>query len=121
MQTIHAGNMKKSAFIRSQLEACKVGKEVKKIFSKKSFSTSIFEVLSNLYRLSLSQMAGCKRCALKGGKREGGKEEKRKGKRRKKWGSKSFLFFFFFFFISPCACFFICAVVIFQTYKENCI
>ena len=23
MQTIHAGNMKKSAFIRSQLEACK--------------------------------------------------------------------------------------------------
>ena len=78
MQTIHAGNMKKSAFIRSQLEACKVGKKVKKIFSKKSFSTSIFEVLSNLYRLSLSQMAGCKRCALKGGKREGEKEEKRK-------------------------------------------
>ena len=100
MQTIHAGNMKKSAFIRSQLEACKVGKEVKKIFSKKSFSTSIFEVLSNLYRLSLSQMAGCKRCALKGGKREGGKEEKRKGKRRKKWGSKSFFFFFFFFYKS---------------------
>ena len=49
MQTINAGNMKKlSAFIRSQLEACKVGKKVKKIFSKKSFSTSIFEVLSNL-------------------------------------------------------------------------
>ena len=43
-------------------------------------------------------MAGCKRCALKGEKREGGKEEKRKGKRRKKWGSKSFFFFFFFFF-----------------------
>ena len=100
MQTIHAGNMKKSAFIRSQLEACKVGKGVKKIFSKKSFSTSIFEVLSNLYHLSLSQMAGCKRCALKGRKREGGKEEKRKGKRRKKWGSKSFFFFFFFFYKS---------------------
>ena len=38
MQTIHAGNMKKSAFIRSQLEACKVGKKVKKIFSKKPHS-----------------------------------------------------------------------------------
>ena len=120
MQTIHAGNMKKSAFIRSQLEACKVGKKVKKIFSKKSFSTSIFEVLSNLYRLSLSQMAGCKRCALKGGKGKGKRREKKR-KRRKKWGSKSFFFLFFFFFISPCACFFICAVVIFQTYKENCI
>ena len=50
MQTIHAGNMKKSAFIRSQLEACKIGQKVKKIFLKKPFSTSIFEVLSNLYR-----------------------------------------------------------------------
>ena len=38
-------------------------------------------------------MAGCKRCALKGVKREREKEEKRKGKRRKKWGSKSFLFY----------------------------
>ena len=54
MQTIHAGNMKKSAFIRSQLEACKIGQKVKKIFLKKPFSTSIFEVLSNLYHLSLS-------------------------------------------------------------------
>ena len=39
-------------------------------------------------------MAGCKRCALKGGGGGGGrkreKEEKRKGKRRQKWGSKSF-------------------------------
>ena len=65
-------------------------------------------------------MAGCKRCALKWGKREREKEEKRKRKRRKKWGSKSF-FFFFFFFLSPRAGFFICAVVIFQIYKENCI
>ena len=54
MQTIHAGDIKKSAFIRSQLEACKIGQKVKKIFLKKSFSTSIFEVLSNLPRLSLS-------------------------------------------------------------------
>ena len=30
MQTIHAGNMKKSAFIRSQLEAGKIGKKSKK-------------------------------------------------------------------------------------------
>ena len=61
-------------------------------------------------------MAGCKRRALKGAKRERGKEEKRKGKRRKKKGIK-----IVFFYISPCACFFICAVVIFQIYKENCI
>ena len=64
-------------------------------------------------------MAGCKRSAMKGGKREREKEEKRKGKRSKKWGSKSF--FFFCFCISPRAGFFICAVVIFQMYKENCI
>ena len=37
MQTIHAGNMKKSAFIRSQLEACKVGKESKKSSPKSRF------------------------------------------------------------------------------------
>ena len=118
MQTIHAGNMKKSAFMRSQLEACKIGQKVKKkIFLKKPFSTSIFEVLSNPYRLSLSKMAGCKRrCALKEEKREREKEEKRKGKRRKKWRS-----IVFFFFLSPCACFFICAVIIFRIYKENCI
>ena len=55
MQTTHAGNMKKSAFIRSlQLEACKIGQKVKIFFLKKPFSTSIFEVLSNFYRLSLS-------------------------------------------------------------------
>ena len=66
-------------------------------------------------------MAGCKRCALKGGKREREKEEKRKGKRRKKMGIKIVFFLFFFFFISPRAGFFICAVVIFQIYKENCI
>ena len=54
MQTIHTGNMNKSAFKRNQLEACKVGQKVKKIFLKKPFSILIFEVLSNLYRLSLS-------------------------------------------------------------------
>ena len=54
MQTMHARSIKKSAFIRSQLEACKIGQKVKRIFLKKPFSTFIFEVLSNLYRLSLS-------------------------------------------------------------------
>ena len=54
MLTIHARNMKKSVFIRSQLEASsKIVLIVKKIF-KKSFSTDFFEVLSNLYRLSQS-------------------------------------------------------------------
>ena len=81
-------------------EACKVGKKVKKIFSKKSFSTSIFEVLSNLYRLSLSQMAWCKRCALKGGKREGEKKRKEKEKGGKNGDQNRFFFFFFFFFLS---------------------
>ena len=37
-------------------------------------------------------MAGCKRCALKGGKGKGKKKRKEKWK---KWGSKSFFFFFF--------------------------
>ena len=96
MQTIHAENMKKSAFIRSQLEACKVGQKVKKIFSKKPFSTSIFEVLSNLYRLSLSQMAGCKKCALKAGKREGGKKRKKKEKGGKNGDQNRFFFLVFF-------------------------
>ena len=36
MQTIHAGNMKKSAFIRSQLEACKIGQKIKKNLLKKA-------------------------------------------------------------------------------------
>ena len=49
MLTIHARNMKKSAFIKSQLEASKIGQKV-----KNHLITSIFEVLSNLYHLSLS-------------------------------------------------------------------
>ena len=60
-------------------------------------------------------MAGCKRCVLKEGKREREKEEKRKGKRRKNGDQNHFIYFF----RSPCACFFIWAVVIFQIYKEN--
>ena len=95
MQTINAGNMKKSAFIRSQLEACKIGQKVEKIFLKKPFSTSIFEVLSNLYRLSLTQMAVCKRCALKGGKRERRKKRKEKVKGGKNGDQSRFFFFFF--------------------------
>ena len=49
MQTIHAGNMKKSAFIGSRLEACKIGQKVKKIFLKKPFSTSIFRSFCQIY------------------------------------------------------------------------
>ena len=82
--------MKKSAFIRSQLEASKIGQKVpKKIFLKMPFSTSIFEVLSNLYCLSLVQ-----NMLAEGEKKGKGKrrEKKRKGKMRKKWGSK-FLFY----------------------------
>ena len=63
-------------------------------------------------------MAGCKRCALKGGKGKGKKKRKEK-KKGKKMGIKIFFVFFCFFFISPCACFFICAVVIFQIYRVN--
>ena len=67
-------------------------------------------------------MAGCKRCALKGG--EKGKEKRREKKHEKKGGKmgiKIVFFFFFFFFISPRAGFSICPVVTFQIYKENCI
>ena len=50
-----------------------------------------------------------------------GKGKKRENKRKKggKMGIK--IIFFLLFFISPRAGFFICAVVIFQIYKENCI
>ena len=64
-------------------------------------------------------MAGCKRCALKGGKGKGKKKRKEK-KKGKKNGDQNRLFcLFVFFFTSPCACFFICAVVIFQISREN--
>ena len=53
-----------------------------------------------------------------GGKRGKGKRREKKRKKEEKMGIKIVLFFFY---ISPCACFFICAVVIFQIYKENCI
>ena len=56
MLTICARSMKKSAFIKeNKIEASKIGQKVKKeVFLKKPFSICIFEVLSNLYRLSLS-------------------------------------------------------------------
>ena len=53
------------------------------------------------------------------GEKGRGKRREKKSIKEEKMGIK--IVFFFFFFISPCACFFICAVVIFQTYKENCI
>ena len=49
-------------------------------------------------------MAGCKRCALKGGKRKA--KKKRKEKRKKKWGSKSFVFFVLFCFYKSVRMFF---------------
>ena len=61
-------------------------------------------------------MAGCKRCVLKGEKVKGKKKRKEKEKGGKN-GDKNR----FYFFIGPRAGFFICAVVIFQVYKENCI
>ena len=63
-------------------------------------------------------MAGCKRCALKGGKGKVKKKRKEKKKEGKN-GNQNRLFFFVLFFISPCACFFICALVIFQISREN--
>ena len=56
-------------------------------------------------------MAGCKRCALKGGNRERDRKRKEKEKGGKNGDQNRVVFF-----ISPCACFFICAVVIFQIY-----
>ena len=55
------------------------------------------------------------------GKKGKGKGREKKRKKEEKMGIKMFFCLFFLgFFISPCACFFICAVVIFQIYKENC-
>ena len=51
------------------------------------------------------------------GKKGKGKRREKKKKKEEKMGFK----IVFFFFLSPRAGFFICAVVIFQIYKENCI
>ena len=53
-------------------------------------------------------MAGCKRCALKRGKREWGKGKRREKKEKRRKNVDQNRFFIF-------------AVVIFQIYKENCI
>ena len=45
-------------------------------------------------------MAGCKRCALKGGGREREKEEKRKEKRKKNGDQNRLCFFVLFFYKS---------------------
>ena len=55
-------------------------------------------------------------CAEGGG---GGGKGMKKRKENEKMGIK--IVFFFCFFLSPRAGIFICAVVIFQIYKENCI
>ena len=113
MLTIRARRMKKSAFIRSQVEASKIGQKVKKIFLQKPFlPLSLMCCQINPFE-PVFKMAGCKRCALK--RRKGKEKKKRKGKEEKN-GIQNL------FFISPRACFlffFICAVVIFWIYKEN--
>ena len=53
-----------------------------------------------------------------GGEKDKGKRREKKRKKEEKMGIK-IVCFFVLFFISPCACFFICAVVIFQICKEN--
>ena len=55
------------------------------------------------------------------GKKGKGKRREKKKKKEEKMGFKIVFFLFVFFFLSPRAGFFICAVVIFQIYKENCI
>ena len=64
-------------------------------------------------------MAGCKRCTLK--RKKGKRKKKIKEKEKGGKNGEQYVFFVFFFSISPCAGFFICAVVIFRVYKENCI
>ena len=54
------------------------------------------------------------------GKKGKGKRREKKKKKEEKMGFK-IVFLFVCFFLSPRAGFFICAVVIFQIYKENCI
>ena len=53
---------------------------------------------------------------------EGGKGKRKKKRKEKENGGKmgiKIVLLSFLFYISPCACFFIRAVVIFQIYKEN--
>ena len=88
MQSIHAGNMK-SAFIRSQLEACKIGQKVKK---KSSKNKNVFY--------------------LEGGKKGKGKRREKKRKKEEKMGIK-----IIFFYKSVRMFFFKCAVVTFQIYR----
>ena len=79
MQTIHAGNMKKSAFIRSQLEACKIGQKVKGYFKKAVFYLYFRSTVKSIpFEPALKGWVQKMRAEGGGG---------RKGKRRKKWGS----------------------------------
>ena len=91
MLTIHARNMKKSAFIRSQLEASKIGQKVKKSLkiqflplSLKCHQTITFEPVINGWVQTMRAEEE---------EREREKEEKRKGG---KMGIKIVLFFYKF-------------------------
>ena len=109
MLTIHARNMMRSAFMRSQLEASKIRQKVTKK-SKKPFSTAVkpipFKPVLNGW---VQKMHAEEEKKVKG---------KRKEKKKRK-EEKCFFFFFFFFYKSMRLFFHICAVVIFQIYKET--
>ena len=66
-------------------------------------------------------MAGCKRCALKGEKSEREKRSEKKKKKEEKMGISVVFLLLFFYVRAHVVFFFICAAVIFQIYKENCI
>ena len=60
MQTIYAGNMKKSACIRSQLEACKIGQKVKKIVLKSRFLPLILKCCQIYTFVACPKLLGAK-------------------------------------------------------------
>ena len=115
MLTIHARNIKKSAFIRSQLEASKIKK--KNLLKKNIFYLYLLKAVKSIpFEPVLDGWVQ----KMPAEEEERGKEEKRKGGNNGDQNRLFLLFFFLLFFYSPRACFFfICAVVIFRIYKEN--
>ena len=88
MQIIYAGNIKKSAFIRSQLEACKIGQRVKKavfyLYFRSAVKSIPFEPVLNGW---------VQKMRAEGGKRGKGKRREKKRKKEVKMGIKIVLFF----------------------------
>ena len=94
-------------FVRSQLEAAKVRKNVFYLF-KKPFSIRIYEVQSSQNQLNLPLMAKRKICVHRNGKEKN--EQRREAKNR------NYLFIFYF---KSMRRFFLCAVVIFGSNRVN--